>query len=101
MGKAKTVTYRHPGIEAMATDDIEALIEHQDDGEPSDLCGLDRSKLYVAVRIIRKGKPEWVVAVSPYRPAYFVVRGDEVMFVAGITLSTAVSLVKSGVEVVE
>lgn len=84
----------------MMNDGVRALfIEHE--AKPSDLRGLDAHKLYVAVRVIRNGRPTWYVAVSPYKPASFVDMGVKVMFVAGITLGMAVALVEGGAEVVE
>ena len=65
-----------------------------------DTAGLDPTKTYLAVRVIREGQPpSWAVCASPFDPQS--IAGGEVMFVASVTFPTASYLVKQGAAVID
>lgn len=60
-------------------------------------AGLDPDKQYVAVRVGRaKQLPIWVVCESPVDPEQIE---GVILFVADVTLGTAIEMVKNGAEV--
>lgn len=61
--------------------------------------GLDPTKVYLAVRAVKDKSLVWVIVESPYQPKSLEDSEYRVMFVANVTLATAVYLVKAGAEV--
>lgn len=95
MGKHRPEPY-HPPPSKLHQELLDAERQWIDTG---DTCGLDAGREYLAVRVSRENKPPvWVICPDPLDAGLL---DGTVLFVARVTLGSAIYMVKHGAEVLK
>lgn len=99
MAKKRSKFERLPAYNPPIAEDFRQLVrEEREAVARGETLGLDPHKQYLGLRVLRPGDvPVWVVAESPVDVDQVA---GEILFVATVTLGTAMSMVRYGAEVI-
>ena len=100
MAKKRDKFERLPAFNAPIAEDFRQLVrEEREAVERGDTLGLDPYKQYLGLRVLRPSNAPavWVVAESPVDTAQV---SGTILFVASLTIGTAMSMVRFGAEVI-